>query len=83
MIRKFFAFIESIYHKRNKHPAWYEHKYLIVEAYKTYNIPHILGEEQCYMTREFKTKQEALEYLDERVSRADRKLCCLYKEISL
>lgn len=83
MIKRFFAFIRSIQYKESKAPAWMGVKYLLIHGYKRYDIPHILGEEACYMTSEFETKQEALDFLDEEVSKSDRKLCRLYKEIKL
>ena len=83
ILKKFYCFIRSIEYKERKAEAWMGIKYLLVLGYKRYNIPHVLGEESVYQTDEFETKQEALSFLDEHVSKSDRKLCRLYKEISL
>ena len=76
-------FIRSIGYKEQKAEAWMGIKYLLVHGHKRYDIPHILGDDPCYMTSEFETKKEVLDYLDQYVSKSDRKLCRLYKEIKL
>lgn len=82
-MKKFFTNITSIFHKSKKHEAWYGVKYLLVKSYKVYNVPHDLGDEPFYPCEEFHTKEDAFKYLEEYVSKSDKKMCRLYKEIKL
>lgn len=71
--------IESIFHKRKGREAWNKTNYCLVLGYKHYEIPYVLGEGHCYNCAEFESREEAEKYLDNNVSKSDRKYCKLYK----
>mgnify|MGYP003523656105 CR=1 FL=1 len=82
-MKTFWAIVDSIFHKESKHEAWNQIKYLVVLGHIKIALPHTLGEDYAYKTSEFVSKQEALDYLDQYISKADKKVCHLYKEIKL
>ena len=82
-MKGFFTNITSIFHKKLEHKAWTGVKYVLIHGYRKYKISHELGDEPFYRCSEFKTKDEVFKYLDEEVSKSDRKECRLYKEIKL
>ena len=82
-MKTFFTDITSIFHKKEGHEAWFGHKYVLVLTHKKYDMRHDLGSQPFYKCVEFKTKEEAMEYLDEYVPKAYQKECKLYKEIGL
>lgn len=83
IIKTFFANIQSVFHKKEGHEAWNNTIYVLILEHKKYNFPTWYGDEPFYACAEFHTKEEALKYLDENVSKSDRKHCHLYKEIKL
>jgi hypothetical protein len=82
-MKKWFTNITSVFHKKEGHEAWNKTKYVVVLQHKRYDVGYDLGDEPFYKCVEFKTKEDALGYLDEYVSKVDRKYCHLYKEIKL
>lgn len=79
----FFTNITSVFHRKAGHEAWNNTVYCLVLEHIKYELRHSLGEEPFYKCVEFHTKEDALKYLDNYVSKSDRKYCHLYKEIKV